>query len=148
MSSTQTDVHSYFALASSVTMVGRSPKLIQCTIFLFKIKEQKEQKQFFSSLSSSLDSFPQQYCKHRILPQLLNAFEFGSAGSAVLGPLFKVSSIELAVGITFVTSLYLKCEMKWRVCHKKTYIGTFQASPFLAMHQGFCVLDVDLDVNF
>lgn len=112
MSSTQTDVHSYFALASSVTMVGRSPKLIQCTVFLFKIKEQKEQKQFFSSLSSSLDSFPQQYCKHRILPQLLNAFEFGSAGSAVLGPLFKVSSIELAVGITFVTSLYLKCEMK------------------------------------
>lgn len=57
---------------------------------LKQIKEQKEQKQFFQSLSSSLDLFPQQYCKHRILPQLLNAYEYGSAGSAVLGPLFKV----------------------------------------------------------
>lgn len=68
---------------------------VDANLFLqeLQIKEQKEQKQFFVSLSSSLDSFPQQYCKHRILPQLLNAFEFGSAGSAVLGPLFKVGKL-------------------------------------------------------
>jgi hypothetical protein len=28
--------------------------------------------------------------KNKILPQLLNAFEYGDAGSAVLAPLFKV----------------------------------------------------------
>jgi SCY1-like protein 1 len=56
-----------------------------------QIKDPKEQKAFFSSLSTSLDSFPEPFCKHRILPQLINAFEFGAAGSAVLGPLFKVS---------------------------------------------------------
>lgn len=68
---------------------------VDANLFLqeLQIKEQKEQKQFFQSLSSSLDLFPQQYCKHRILPQLLNAYEYGSAGSAVLGPLFKVGKL-------------------------------------------------------
>ena len=54
------------------------------------MKSQEEQKEFFKSLSPSLDSFPQQFCKDKILPQLLNAFEYGAAGSTVLGPLFKV----------------------------------------------------------
>ncbi|KAJ7360108.1 N-terminal kinase-like protein [Desmophyllum pertusum] len=68
---------------------------VDSNLFLqeLQIKEQKEQKQFFQSLSSSLDMFPQQYCKHKILPQLLNAYEYGSAGSAVLGPLFKVGKL-------------------------------------------------------
>lgn len=68
---------------------------VDANLFLqeLQIKEQKEQKEFFQSLSSSLDLFPQQYCKHRILPQLLNAYEYGSAGSAVLGPLFKVGKL-------------------------------------------------------
>lgn len=68
---------------------------VDANLFLqeLQIKEHKEQKTFFSSLSSSLDSFPQQYCKHKILPQLLNAYEYGSAGSAVLGPLFKVGKL-------------------------------------------------------
>ena len=67
--------------------------LMHCIMSVKQIKEQNEQKQFFQSLSSSLDLFPQQYCKHRILPQLLNAYEYGSAGSAVLGPLFKVRTL-------------------------------------------------------
>ena len=54
------------------------------------MKSQEEQKEFFKSLSPSLESFPQQFCKDKILPQLLNAFEYGAAGSTVLGPLFKV----------------------------------------------------------
>ena len=55
------------------------------------MKTQAEQKEFFKSLSAQLDAFPQQYCKLKILPLLLNAFEFGSAGSTVLAPLFKVN---------------------------------------------------------
>ncbi|XP_031569276.1 N-terminal kinase-like protein [Actinia tenebrosa] len=68
---------------------------VDANLFLreLQIKDPKEQKVFFSSLSSSVDSFPEPFCKHRILPQLINAFGFGAAGSAVLGPLFKVGKL-------------------------------------------------------
>lgn len=61
---------------------------------MLQIKDQSDKNEFFNSLTPSLDSFPQQFCRHRILPQLLNAFEYGNAGSAVLAPLFKVSIAE------------------------------------------------------
>jgi len=65
---------------------------IKANIFLQEIQIQdiNEQKKFFSSLDKSLDTFPKQFCVHKVLPQLLNAFEYGTAGSAVLSPLFKV----------------------------------------------------------
>lgn len=67
-------------------------EFINANLFLqeIQIKDQAEQKEFFLSLDKSLDNFPKQFCIHKVLPQLLNAFEFGSAGSAVLSPLFKV----------------------------------------------------------
>jgi len=48
---------------------------------------------FFKELDKHLDSFPENFCKKKILPQLINAFEFGGAGSSVLSPLFKVTVI-------------------------------------------------------
>ncbi|XP_074648786.1 N-terminal kinase-like protein [Tubulanus polymorphus] len=65
---------------------------IKTMLFLeeIQIKDQNEKMKFFSSLPKSLDTFPQTFCKHKILPQLLNAFEYGNAGSAVLTPLFKI----------------------------------------------------------
>ena len=56
-----------------------------------QIKEQAEKQQFFQDLSENLDSFPEDFCKHKVLPQLLTAFEFGNAGAVVLTPLFKVT---------------------------------------------------------
>lgn len=56
-----------------------------------QIKEPAEKQQFFQDLSDNLDSFPENFCKHKVLPQLLTAFEFGNAGAVVLTPLFKVS---------------------------------------------------------
>lgn len=41
-------------------------------------------------MAPSLDEFPKTFCKNKILPQLLNAFEYGDAGSHILAPLFKV----------------------------------------------------------
>lgn len=100
--------------------------ILNCTVqflFLLQIKEHKEQKTFFSSLSSSLDSFPQQYCKHKILPQLLNAYEYGSAGSAVLGPLFKVSNLFPSI------KLYSPDHCKFQ--DKKCWLGNLRDSkPF------------------
>lgn len=55
-----------------------------------QIKEPAEKQQFFQDLSDNLDSFPEDFCKHKVLPQLLTAFEFGNAGAVVLTPLFKV----------------------------------------------------------
>lgn len=56
-----------------------------------QIKEPAEKQKFFQELSKSLDSFPEDFCRHKVLPQLLTAFEFGNAGAVVLTPLFKVS---------------------------------------------------------
>ncbi|XP_046847732.1 N-terminal kinase-like protein isoform X2 [Xenia sp. Carnegie-2017] len=68
---------------------------VDSNLFLaeIQIKTQDEQKEFFKSLSSQLDAFPQKYCKLKILPLLLNAFEYGSAGSTVLTPLFKIGKL-------------------------------------------------------
>lgn len=70
--------------------------LVDSLLFLEEIqmKEQNEKTKFFNGLVTVLDKFPDDICKHKILPQLINAFEFGNAGSAVLAPMFKVSAIE------------------------------------------------------
>ncbi|PIO36768.1 hypothetical protein AB205_0035780, partial [Aquarana catesbeiana] len=54
------------------------------------IKDPAERQTFFEQLSENLDSFPEDFCRHKILPQLLTAFEFGSAGAVILTPLFKI----------------------------------------------------------
>ncbi|XP_014787846.1 N-terminal kinase-like protein isoform X1 [Octopus bimaculoides] len=58
-----------------------------------QIQDQAAKNKFFSNLTPAIDSFPQQFCKHKILPQLLDAFQYGNAGSAVLAPLFKVGKL-------------------------------------------------------
>uniref|UniRef100_A0A8C1TN35 N-terminal kinase-like protein n=1 Tax=Cyprinus carpio TaxID=7962 RepID=A0A8C1TN35_CYPCA len=65
---------------------------VESCLFLeeIQIKEPAEKQQFFQDLSENLDSFPENFCKHKVLPQLLTAFEFGNAGAVVLTPLFKV----------------------------------------------------------
>lgn len=56
-----------------------------------QIKEANDKVRFFNSLPPLLESFPENLSRHKILPQLVNAFEFGNAGSAVLTPMLKVS---------------------------------------------------------
>lgn len=69
-----------------------SNSFVESCLFLeeIQIKEAAEKQQFFQDLSENLDSFPEDFCKHKVLPQLLTAFEFGNAGAVVLTPLFKV----------------------------------------------------------
>lgn len=66
--------------------------LVDTLLFLeeIQIKDKNEKNRFFSNLTPHLDLFPDNVCKHKILPQLITAFEYGDAGSAVLGPMFKV----------------------------------------------------------
>lgn len=59
-------------------------------LLVFQIKEPGERARFFNRLSQNVDGFPIDLCLHKILPQLISAFEYGGAGSAILAPLFKV----------------------------------------------------------
>ncbi|XP_078516995.1 N-terminal kinase-like protein isoform X2 [Lissotriton helveticus] len=69
-----------------------SNTFVEINLFLeeIQIKEPAELQTFFQHLSNNLESFPEDFCRHKILPQLLTAFEFGSAGAVILTPLFKV----------------------------------------------------------
>jgi len=67
-------------------------ELIDILLFLeeIQVKEDPEKSRFFSSLSSQLDTCPDIVARSKILPQLINAFEFGNAGSSILAPVFKI----------------------------------------------------------
>ncbi|XP_056383050.1 N-terminal kinase-like protein [Hyla sarda] len=69
-----------------------SNSFVETNLFLeeIQIKDPAERQAFFEQLSEHLDSFPEDFCRHKILPQLLTAFEFGSAGAVILTPLFKI----------------------------------------------------------
>ncbi|KAJ8045185.1 N-terminal kinase-like protein [Holothuria leucospilota] len=72
-----------------------SNKFVETNLFLeeIQIKDQTEKTKFLQGLSSSLDDFPQVFCQLQILPLLLQAFEFGNAGSAILTPLLKLGKL-------------------------------------------------------
>ncbi len=55
--------------------------------------EQTQRNRFFNELDKSLHLFPDRFCHYKILPHLLNAFEFGGAGSSVLAPLLKIGRV-------------------------------------------------------
>ncbi|RWS24757.1 N-terminal kinase-like protein [Leptotrombidium deliense] len=68
---------------------------IDAMLFLeeIQIKEQTEKNRFLNHLNEQLDTFPRDICKNKILPQLVTAFEFSNAGSAILGPLFTIGKL-------------------------------------------------------
>ncbi|XP_067618796.1 N-terminal kinase-like protein isoform X2 [Eurosta solidaginis] len=69
--------------------------LVDTLLFLeeIQIKDKAEKNRFFSGLTLHLDSFPDNVCIHKILPQLITAYEYGDAGSAVLAPMFKLGKL-------------------------------------------------------
>ncbi|BFF91361.1 N-terminal kinase-like protein [Drosophila madeirensis] len=69
--------------------------LVDTLLFLeeIQIKDKAEKNRFFSGLTTHLDNFPDNVCKHKILPQLINSYEYGDAGSAVLAPMFKLGKL-------------------------------------------------------
>lgn len=69
--------------------------LVDTLLFLeeIQIKDKAEKNRFFGALATQLDSFPDNVCRQKILPQLITAFEYGDAGSAVLAPMFKLGRL-------------------------------------------------------
>eukprot|EP00090_Calanus_glacialis_P001999 TRINITY_DN11500_c0_g1_i1.p1 TRINITY_DN11500_c0_g1~~TRINITY_DN11500_c0_g1_i1.p1 ORF type:complete len:779 (-),score=257.03 TRINITY_DN11500_c0_g1_i1:196-2532(-) len=80
-----------------ITKLKKSPgffknDVIDIVLFLeeLQIKEDSDKSRFYSSLAGLLDNCPRNVCQNKILPQLINAFEYGNAGSAILTPVFKI----------------------------------------------------------
>ncbi|KAJ3396264.1 hypothetical protein HDU92_003521 [Lobulomyces angularis] len=69
-------------------------EFIKASLFLeqWSIKESGEKDQFIRKLGTSLDSFPVEYSKYKVLPELINALEFGGAGAKALVPILKIGS--------------------------------------------------------
>ncbi|KAJ1343021.1 hypothetical protein BSLG_002446 [Batrachochytrium salamandrivorans] len=58
----------------------------------FSLKDSYEKDTYFSSIKIKVESFPIDFCKFKILPELINALEFGGAGANALGPILKIGS--------------------------------------------------------
>ncbi|CAK9304981.1 unnamed protein product [Gordionus sp. m RMFG-2023] len=68
---------------------------LSAMIFLDEIqmKDSNDKKKFFSTtLPPLLDSFSPDICKHKILPQIVQAFEYCEAGTAILPSLIKLGN--------------------------------------------------------
>ncbi|XP_019862656.1 PREDICTED: N-terminal kinase-like protein, partial [Amphimedon queenslandica] len=58
-----------------------------------QLMEADRKNHFFVELNKSLDLFPDSFAHHKVLPHLLNVFEFGGAGPTVLAPLLKIGKL-------------------------------------------------------
>ncbi|KAI8984470.1 hypothetical protein BDF20DRAFT_816989 [Mycotypha africana] len=69
-----------------------SADFVKVNLFLenISIKDQSEREGFFRKLDSCIDTFPSEFSKHKILPELVKAFEFGSGGAKALSAMLKV----------------------------------------------------------
>ena len=57
------------------------------------VKDPAEKERIFGELEGHLGDLPKDFCKNKILSDLINAFEFGEAGAAILNPLFKIGKL-------------------------------------------------------
>ncbi|CAG8438244.1 5507_t:CDS:10 [Acaulospora colombiana] len=69
-------------------------ELTQIMLFLenMNIKESREKDDFFRKLGATVDRLPPRICKFKILPELINALEFGSGGAKVLPLILKIGN--------------------------------------------------------
>ncbi|XP_054664295.1 N-terminal kinase-like protein [Grus americana] len=67
--------------------------LVRTGLFLeqLQVRDPSERRTFLQELSTLLDSLPGPFLRHKLLPRLLAALEFGSADASALPPLLKVA---------------------------------------------------------
>ncbi|KAF9155097.1 hypothetical protein BG015_011065 [Linnemannia schmuckeri] len=68
--------------------------LIQIVNFLenFSVKEPLQRDTFLRKLDLQIDRLPQEFCKYKVLPELVQALEYGSGGPKVLAPIVKIGA--------------------------------------------------------
>ncbi|KAI9247622.1 armadillo-type protein [Sporodiniella umbellata] len=67
-------------------------EFVNVSLFLenINIKEQHEKDTFFKNIDAYIESFPPQFCKYKILPELIKSFEYAAGGAKVLRTIVKV----------------------------------------------------------
>ncbi|CAJ0600613.1 unnamed protein product [Cylicocyclus nassatus] len=70
-------------------------KFVDTLLFLeeFQLKESSEKQPFFTHLRENLDIFPPDIAKYKILPKIIQTYEYGDAGPNILIPLFKLGRL-------------------------------------------------------
>lgn len=70
-------------------------KFVDTLLFLeeFQLKESNEKQPFFVHLRENLDIFPDDIAKYKILPKIIETYEYGDAGPNILIPLFKLGRL-------------------------------------------------------
>ncbi|KAI9143544.1 armadillo-type protein [Paraphysoderma sedebokerense] len=65
---------------------------IKTVLFLenWSIKEAHEKDAFIRNIASVVQDYPQEFCKFKVLPQLLSALEYGAAPSKIITPILKI----------------------------------------------------------
>lgn len=66
--------------------------MIKTSLFFenFALKDMSEKEEFLSQIESSIEKFPIEFCKYRILPQLVHALEYGGGGANALLPVLNM----------------------------------------------------------
>ncbi|KAG0269968.1 hypothetical protein DFQ27_001229 [Actinomortierella ambigua] len=66
--------------------------LIQVVLFLenFSVKEPLAKETFLRKLDMQVERFPKEFCRYKVLPELVHALEYGSGGAKVLAPIVKI----------------------------------------------------------
>ncbi|XP_029862654.2 LOW QUALITY PROTEIN: N-terminal kinase-like protein [Aquila chrysaetos chrysaetos] len=69
--------------------------LVHTGLFLeqLQVRDASERRTFLQELSGRLDALPGPFRRHKLLPRLLAALEFGSADASALPPLLKVAKV-------------------------------------------------------
>ncbi|KAJ1350826.1 hypothetical protein KIN20_006717 [Parelaphostrongylus tenuis] len=70
-------------------------KFVDTLLFLeeFHLKESSEKQPFFTHLRENLDLFPSDIAKYKILPKVIETYEYGDAGPNILIPLFRLGKL-------------------------------------------------------
>ncbi|KAF9540396.1 hypothetical protein EC957_004342 [Mortierella hygrophila] len=85
--------------------------LIQIVNFLenFSVKEPLQRDTFLRKLDMQIDRLPQEFCKYKVLPELVQALEYGSGGPKVLAPIVKIgASLEEQEYEALITNVLVK----------------------------------------
>jgi SCY1-like protein 1 len=68
--------------------------MIETSLFFenFALKEKEEKEAFLLDIDKSMDKFPLEFCKYKILPELLHALEYSGGGTKTLIPVLTMAA--------------------------------------------------------
>eukprot|EP00842_Homolaphlyctis_polyrhiza_P001147 jgi/Hompol1/2032/HPOL_005047-RA len=95
---------------------------VKTSLFLeqFSLKDAQEKASYFSTITATVATFPLNFCKYKILPEIIKALEFGGGGAKALDPILKIGSrldeTEFTTMIVpFITKLFASPDRAIRV---------------------------------